>query len=189
MALAAGRPANRAQRDKDSDIECPYTVSYLLSLVETNVRFKGNWDRGVAPSVLIEGRNHPKAIEIVEQEIADNGDMSVLRMKSHIFKRTNKDKRAVEEIEQEIKAKQDSVKGRATRQKAVAKIEADAMRKPDDLLPTMREQINAFRTAAMRLRSQGHIFNATEVDLTLDSAQSLSALLEELRRSHLSEAA
>src|SRR4051794_29464048 len=47
---------NRCQRDKDSDIECPYTVVYLVQLAETHTKVEANWDRGVSPSVLIEGR-------------------------------------------------------------------------------------------------------------------------------------
>jgi hypothetical protein len=143
----------------------------------------------VSPSVLIEGRKLPKLTEIVKGEVDKHGDMSVTRVKAYVHKRANKDKRPVEKIEEEIKAKQDDAKGRQTRQKAVAKIEADALKKPDNLLPTMREQINAFRTAAMRLRSRGTAFDTTEIALTLDSAQSLTSFLEELRRSHLSEAA
>ena len=162
----------------DNSIDCHYSVTYLVQLAETYDAVEGNLEYDVPISVLIEGRNLDNLLDIVEDE---QETLTVGRIKAYVYKDANDDDREIDVIEQEMKDKQDAGKGQVARQKAVAKIEADALKQPDNLLPTMKSEITAYRSAILRLHAEGQQFDATEIALALDAVRQLEATLESVR--------
>ena len=164
----------------DSDIDCPYSVTYLIQLADTYTAVKGDLERDVPVSVLVEGRNLPNLLDIVEDE---GEDLSVSRIKAYVYKDANDDEREVDEIESELRTKRDSEKERKTRRRHAEKIEGWAIDKSDNLLPTMKAEITSYRSAILRMTAEGREFDATEIALALDAVRQLAATLEAVRPS------
>jgi hypothetical protein len=108
-------------------------------------------------------------------------DLTVGRIKAHVYKDANDDDRDVDEIEAELKAKRDGEKAKTTRKRQAEKIEAWSPDKSGTLLPTMKDQIVAFRSAILRLHEEGETFDPTQVALALDAVKQLATTLEAVK--------
>jgi hypothetical protein len=164
----------------DDNIDCPYSVTYLVQLAETYTAVEGNLDRGIAPSVLVEGRNLDNLLDIIEEE---KENLTVPRVRAYVTKEATGDERPVEDIEAEQKAERDQTKERKTRKRHAEKIEGWDLDKSDKLLPAMKSEITAYRGALLRLQADGSAFDGTELTLALDAAKQLVSTLEEMQRS------
>ena len=162
----------------DGEIDCPYTVTYLVQLAETYTAVEGDMNRDVPVSVLVEGRNLDNLLDIVEDE---KEDLSVSRIKAYVYKDANNDSRDIDEIESELKTKRDSEKEKKTRKRHAEKIESWPLDKDANLLPTMKSEITAYRSAILRLHTEGRQFDATEIAMALDAVRQLESTLEAVR--------
>lgn len=171
--------ADMRDRCSDKHITCEYSVVYLKQLAETDIALDGDWDRGdISPSVLIEGRNHPKLLSIIKK---DGKKLTVVRMKAHIYKDANKDARSIDQIEAELRGKRDSETEVKSRRRHAEKIEGWSLDKAHNLLPTMKAEIVAYRSAILRLHAEGEVFDTTEIMLALDAVKQLEATLDAIR--------
>jgi hypothetical protein len=170
--------ADLRNRCVDSGIDCSYTPTYLIQLAETYAAVEGDLERDVPVSVLVEGRNLDNLLDIVEEE---KEDLTVARIKAHVYKDANDDDRDVDEIEADLRDKRDTVKERKTRKRHAEKIEGWSLDKSDNLLPTLKDEITSYRSAILRHHEEGQTFDPTEVALALDAVNQLAATLESIR--------
>lgn len=181
-AVSAALPADRRwlladlrERCFDNGIECPYTQSYLIQLAETHEKVKGNFNRGVPVSVLIEGRNLPDLLKMVEPGI------TVGRMKAIVTKHFDpKDNRSIEEIEAEQKRHRLDGRERSKRKDHAEKIGNWKLDKADDLLPTLKEEATAYQNAIVRLQAEGAEFSAGDVAVARQAVRNALSTLDAL---------
>lgn len=164
-------------------IECPFTLVYLVQLAETCDAVKGNFNRGVPISVLIEGRHHKDLLKIIKQK-----GMTVGRMKAvmYLYEHAD-DKRSVEEIEADQRAKrQDARTGR--RKRHAEKIEGWPLEKAEEVLPTLGTEAQAYMNLLLRLRQQGVEFNLSDAAVAENAVKNLEQVLATIKP-YLSEVA
>lgn len=166
--------ADMRERCFDANIECPYTVTYLVQLAETYDAVKGDFDRGVPASVLVEGRNLDNLLDIVED------GMTVGRMKAIVFKEANDDERSVEEIEAEQKRHRTEQRDRQKLRGRADEIARWPAEKADDLLPALKDELSAYIDALTDLTDEDIDFNAADARKTLRVATALTEMLKEL---------
>ena len=164
----------------DAGWDISYSVTYMVQLAETYEAVDGDLDRGVPVSVLVEGRNLDNLTDIIEDE-EEKENLTVTRIRAHVYKDANDDDRPVEEVEEEIKAKRDEVKEKQTRQRHAEKIEGWSLDKSDKLLTTMRSEATAYRSALLRFQSEGTKFNLTDFALALDAVKQLASMMESMQ--------
>jgi hypothetical protein len=169
--------ADLRNRCADNGIDCHYTITYLVQLAETYDAVEGNLERDVPVSVLIEGRNLDNLLDIVKGE----PDLTVGRIKAYVYKDANQDERSVDEIEEELRGKRDTVQERKTRKRQAEKIEAWEPGKAPSLMPTLKDQVVAWRSAILRLHEDGEQFGPTEIALALDAVRQLATTLETVK--------
>ena len=168
--------ADMRERCFDAKIECPYSVTYLVQLAETYEAVKGDFDRGVPISVLIEGRNLDNLLDLIE----DDDKMTVSRMKAIVFKDANGDERTVEEIEIEQKRNRTEQRERKRAKGRADEIAQWPVEKADDLLPTLRDELSAYVDALTDLSDEDVEFNAADARKALRMSSALTEMLEEL---------
>lgn len=160
------------ERCLEAQITCPYGIGYLIQLVETHNRVQGDFERGVNASVLVEGRNLADLLELIEP------GMTVGRIKAIVYKRANRDRRPVEEIEAEQKRRRLSGRERTKRRKHAEKIANWPRDKADSLLPDLKDEVSAYKDAIARLSSEGATFDGGDLALALLAAKELVWLLD-----------
>lgn len=167
--------ADLRERCFDAKIECPYTITYLIQLAETYDSVRGNFNRNVPLSVLIEGRNLPHLLDVLE-----NG-MSVGRMKAMVFQWSNGDDRSIEEIEAEQKRNRLDGREKNKRKDHAEKIANWALDASDDLLVNMNEELTAYMRAISRLQAEGYAFDSGQIRITMHTAKFALSILEDLK--------
>jgi hypothetical protein len=169
--------ADLRERCFDENIECPYQVTYLINLAETYTRVKGNFDRGVPVSVLIEGRNLRNLLELVKREPG----MTVGRMKAYVFQDATKDPRSIDEIEAQQKRQRLEGKEKRKRRQHAEKIDGWPLDKAEDLLRMLADEANAYGNAIDRLQTEGASFDAGELTVALRAVKGLTSTLTDAR--------
>lgn len=166
--------ADLRERCFDAKIECPYTVTYLIQLAETYDAVKGRFDRDVPMSVLIEGRNLPHLLDVIEK------GMSVARMKALVFKWSNGDDRSIEEIESEQKRNRLDGREKSKRKAHADKIANWSLDNSEDLLVNMNEELTAYARAISRFQAEGYRFDRGQIGITLNTTKFVINTLEDL---------
>lgn len=163
----------RCWRDR---IECPYTLVYMVQLAETCNAVKGNFDRGVPVSVLVEGRHHPGLLKLIKTK-----GMTVSRMKAHVYLYDHPDdERSVDEVEAEQRSKRQDTRDRSKRNAHAEKIMNWPLDKAEGLLQHMKNEVNAYTSAVVRLRKQGAEFDSGDIAVAEQAIKSLSQVIETL---------
>lgn len=167
--------ADLRERCFNNDIECPYTVTYLIQLAETYQKVEGNFDREVVPSVLVEGRNLDNLLDIIEP------GMTVGRMKAIVKKELDsQETRSVDEIEAEQTRHRLDGREKAKRKKHHEKIANWPLDKSDDLLSNLKEESAAYQSAIVRIQAEGAEFSPGDIAVALAVAKGLVSTLEEI---------
>jgi hypothetical protein len=174
--------ADLRERCWESGRPCPYQLTYLVQLAETYQAVKGDFDRGVTTSVLIEGRNLSDLLDVVKP------GMTVGRMKAIVFKRNTQDSRSVEEIQAEQKRHRVDGRERSKRRQHAEKIAGWPLSKAEDLLALLAEEAAAYRKAVARLDSEGAEWDSGDLVVAMQEARMLVSALEVITP-RLSEAA
>lgn len=169
--------ADMRERCFAEDIECPYTVTYLVVLAETYEAVEGDFDRGVPISVLIEGRRLDNLLDIIE----DEPKMTVARMKAIVAKEANEDEeRSVEEIEADAERERKEKAEEAKMARAIKRIESWDSDKANDFLTHLRREATAYTNAITRILDEDVEFSGREVTKALRAVTELAETLEEI---------
>jgi hypothetical protein len=166
------------ERCYDGGIECPYSITYLTQLAETHTAAKGDLERGVPVSVLIEGRKLENLLDLATP------GTTVGRMKAHVFKESNKDSRSVQEIEAEQKRHRLDGRTRKERDKENQKI-LDVSTDPkevESLLKEITSHIAVYKDALLGLEAEEEVaFPKRETIRALDASEALVRVLKGIR--------
>ena len=163
--------------------ECNYTVNYLVQLAETYHAVQGDFDRGVPISILVEGRNLPNLLDIIENE----PDITVPRMKAHVYKATHKhDERSVDEIEADQKDKREKQREGVKEAKETDEIVRLADTDVDALVLRYKRIIRAYEDAFSNVEAEGGVVKAGDLKVAvratknvLDALMNISTEIEE----------
>ena len=163
----------------EEDIIIPFSNTYAVQLAQTYVAAKGNLDRGVPVTVLVEGRKLENLPAVIEEETQDDKPpLTVSKMKAIVAKEINGDDRPVEEIEADVKKADKAKRDKPKRKERTERITTTPVDESAELMNDLKDELLAYQSAVVRLKHEGAVIDPGVLTVTLNAAKGLVVALE-----------